>query len=48
VTSADTPIIVRLKSTELNGSTELLHTCTYTGDVSLHTITKPYKLYIIP
>ena len=37
-----------LKSTQLNGTTELLHACTYTGDVSLHMIKKPYEPYIIP
>jgi hypothetical protein len=37
-----------LKSTELNGNTELLHTFKYTGDVSLHTISEPYESCIIP
>jgi hypothetical protein len=35
-----------LKSTGLNGSTELLQAITYTGDVSLHMISKPYEPYI--
>jgi len=37
-----------LKRTEFNGTTELLHACTYTDDVSLRMITKPYEPYIIP